>query len=406
MMFRKIAAAAAAALAIALAAASTQAAAVQPAPLTLLISIDGFRPDYLSRGLTPTLSALAAGGAFGEMRPSFPSKTFPNHYTLVTGRRPDENGIVSNNMRDEAHPGVIFGMANRAAVTDGTWWDEAQPIWVTAEHAGIVTAPILWPGSEADYHGEHPHYFLPFDAKANSDARVDTDLALLDKPTAERPRFMTLYLDAVDTAGHHFGPDSPELNAAATEVDTAIGKLLAGLKARGIAANVVVVSDHGMAAISPDRRVFLDDIVPDGTYTTTDLGSIGGIYPAAGHEAEVEKAVLAPHDHMQCWRKAEIPARFHYGHNPRVAPLFCLPDVGWSLTTHKPRPMEKGEHGYDNFAPEMRATFIASGPAIRHGVMLKTFDNVDVYPLLAKLLGVKPQPNDGNLADLAPALNP
>jgi predicted AlkP superfamily pyrophosphatase or phosphodiesterase len=404
MILQKLAAAAA--MTLALAASPALAATAKPAPLTLLISIDAFRPDYLSRGVTPNLSALAAGGAFGEMRPSFPSKTFPNHYTLVTGRRPDENGIVSNNMRDEAHPGVTFSMGNRAAVTDGTWWDEAQPIWVTAEQVGMVTAPLNWPGSEADYHGQHPHYSVPFDAKSTSIMRVDADLALLDKPTAERPRFMTLYLDAVDTAGHHFGPDSPELNAAATEVDAAIGKLLDGLKTRGITANIVVVSDHGMAAISPDRRVFLDDILADGTYTTTDLGSIGGIYPAAGHEAEVEKAMLAPHDHMQCWRKADIPARFHYGHNPRVAPLFCLPDVGWSLTTHKPRPMEKGEHGYDNFAPEMRATFIASGPAFRRAVKLKAFDNVDVYPLLARLVGVKPQPNDGSLSDLASALQP
>jgi predicted AlkP superfamily pyrophosphatase or phosphodiesterase len=404
MILQKLAAAAA--MTLALAASPALAATAKPAPLTLLISIDAFRPDYLSRGVTPNLSALAAGGAFAEMRPSFPSKTFPNHYTLVTGRRPDENGIVSNNMRDEAHPGVTFSMGNRAAVTDGTWWDEAQPIWVTAEQAGMVTAPLNWPGSEADYHGQHPHYSVPFDAKSTSIMRVDADLALLDKPTAERPRFMTLYLDAVDTAGHHFGPDSPELNAAATEVDAAIGKLLDGLKTRGITANIVVVSDHGMAAISPDRRVFLDDILADGTYTTTDLGSIGGIYPAAGHEAEVEKAMLAPHDHMQCWRKADIPARFHYGHNPRVAPLFCLPDVGWSLTTHKPRPMEKGEHGYDNFAPEMRATFIASGPAFRRAVKLKAFDNVDVYPLLARLVGVKPQPNDGSLSDLASALQP
>jgi predicted AlkP superfamily pyrophosphatase or phosphodiesterase len=403
MTLRTIAAAAALTLTLA---APPSLAAPKPAPLTLLISIDAFRPDYLTRGVTPNLSALAAGGAHAEMRPSFPSKTFPNHYTLVTGRRPDENGIVANNMRDDAHPGMTFSMSNRQAVQDGTWWDEAQPIWTTAEAAGIVTAPIFWPGSEADYHGQRPHYALPFDAKSGSQARVDQDLALLDKPPAERPRFMTLYFDAVDTAGHHSGPESPELNAAATEVDTAIGKLLDGLKARGIIANIVVVSDHGMAPLSPDRRLFIDDMLAAGTYTTLDLGPIGTIYPAAGHEAEVEKALTAPHDHLQCWRKADIPARFHYGHNPRVAPLFCLPETGWVLTTHKARPPEKGDHGYDNFAPEMRATFIANGPAFRHGVTLKAFDNVDIYPLLARLLGVKPQPNDGHLADLAPALQP
>jgi predicted AlkP superfamily pyrophosphatase or phosphodiesterase len=396
----------AAALTLALAAPPALAQSAKSAPLTLLISIDAFRPDYLSRGVTPNLSALAAGGAFGEMRPSFPSKTFPNHYALVTGRRPDENGIVANNMLDAGHPGVKFSMANRATSQDGTWWDEAKPIWTSAEQAGMITAPIFWPGSEADYHGLRPRYFAAFDMKLSSDARVDQDLALLDKPTAERPAFMTLYFDAVDTAGHHFGPDSKEVNAAAAEVDEAMGRLLAGLKARDISTNIVIVSDHGMAGLSKDRRLFIDDIVAKGSYTTLDLGPIGTIYPVTGHEAEVEKALLARRAHMQCWKRQDIPARFHYGHNPRVAPLFCLPDPGWEVTTHdfQPKTPNLGDHGYDNFAPEMRATFIASGPAFRHGVKLKTFDNVDVYPLLARLLSVKPEANDGDLADLAPAL--
>lgn len=397
---------AAAALAFCVVVSPALAAAAQPTPLTLLISIDAFRPDYLSRGVTPNLSALAAGGAFGEMRPSFPSKTFPNHYTLVTGRRPDENGIVANNMLDAAHPGVKFSMGNRVAVQDGTWWDEAEPIWASAEQAGKITAPIFWPGSEADYHGRRAHYFMAFAPNSTSEQRVDQDLALLDKPPAERPVFMTLYFDAVDTAGHYYGPDSKEVSAAAAAVDAAIGRLEAGLKARGVTANIVVVSDHGMAAISEDRRVYIDDILAKDSYTSLDLGPIGTIYPVAGHEAEVEKALLAPRPHIQCWKKQDIPARFHYGHNPRVAPVFCLPQTGWVVTTHdhKSKNPEAGEHGYDNFSPEMRATFIASGPAFRHGVKLKTFDNVDVYPLLAKLVGVSPQPNDGDLADLAPAL--
>jgi predicted AlkP superfamily pyrophosphatase or phosphodiesterase len=403
-LIRKFATAAAVALALAVPPALAQPAT--PAPLTLLISIDAFRPDYLGRGVTPNLRALAAGGVFAEMRPSFPSKTFPNHYTLVTGRRPDETGIVANNMIDPGHPGTKFTMANRAASQDGTWWDEAKPIWTSAEEAGKITAPIFWPGSEADYHGLRPRYFAAFDGKSTSDERVNQDLALLDKPPAERPAFMTLYFDAVDTAGHHFGPDSKEVNAAAAEVDAAIGKLAAGLKARGVIANIVIVSDHGMAALSPDRQVYIDDILPKDSYTTLDLGPIGTIYPVAGHEADVEKALVAPRPHMQCWKKQDIPARFHYGHNPRVAPLFCLPDPGWVVTTHDHRSKspEMGDHGYDNLAPEMRATFIASGPEFRHGVKLKTFDNVDVYPLLARLLGVTPQPNDGTLADLAPAL--
>jgi len=375
-------------------------------PVTILISIDAFRPDYLDRGVTPNLSALAATGVRAAMRPSFPSKTFPNHYALVTGLRPDRNGIVANNMVDDAIPGVRFAMSNATAVADRRWWDEAEPIWVTAERAGIVTGEMFWPGSEAPIHGVRGHYAPHFDISVPSDQRVDTLLSWFDKPLAERPRFATLYFDVVDTAGHHFGPDSPEVNAAAAAVDAQIGRLEAGLKARGVAANLVIVADHGMAATSQDRQVFLDDLVAKDAYHTLDMGPIGTIYPNPGHEAEVDKALVGSHPHLDCWRKADIPPRLHYGHNPRVAPIFCLPQTGWLLTTHDYHPKEPnlGEHGYDNASPEMAAVFVAHGPAFRHGVKLKTFDNVDVYPLLARLIGVKPRPNDGRLTDLRPAL--
>jgi predicted AlkP superfamily pyrophosphatase or phosphodiesterase len=379
-----------------------------PSPVTILISIDGFRPDYLDRGVTPNLSALAKAGAFAAMRPSFPSKTFPNHFTLVTGLRPDEHGIVANNMVDAAIPDVRFSMGNTAAVLDPRWWAEAEPIWTTAERAKIPTGTLFWPGSEMPYHGIWPHHWAHYDQSFSSDLRVAMLLSWLDAPAADRLRFATLYFDVVDSAGHHFGPDSKEVNQASATVDAAIGRLRAGLKARNIVANLVIVSDHGMVALSDDRRVFIDDMLPKDAYRSLELGPIGSIYPNPGHEAEVEMALLGPHPHLQCWRKADIPARFHYGHNPRVAPVFCLSQTGWSLTTHDYHPKESvvADHGYDNESPEMAATFIANGPAFRRGVRLPTFDNVDVYPLLAALVGVAPQPNDGRLADLAPALAP
>jgi len=374
-------------------------------PLTVLVSIDGFRPDYLDRGVTPALSALAAGGARGDMRPSFPSKTFPNHYALVTGLRPDRNGIVDNNMYDPAIGPQKFTMS-AATAADPRWWNEAEPIWVTAEKAGERTATMFWPGSEVAIRGVRPSHWLKFDMATPAAARVDQALAWLDGPAAERPRLLTLYFDDVDTAGHHQGPDSPGLNEAAAKVDAAVARLEAGLKARNITANLIVVSDHGMAPIAPERRIFADDFLDLKTVTTPTMGAFMSVIPRPGHEAEVEKILLAPRAHMQCWRKADIPARYHYGKNPRVAPLFCLPQTGWEITTHSYKPLQpdRGDHGFDPYSPEMRAVFIANGPAFRHGVRLATFDNVDVYPLLAKLLDVRPQPNDGKLADLAPAL--
>ena len=377
-------------------------------PLTVLISIDGFRADYLGRGVTPTMSAMAADGASAAMRPSFPSKTFPNHYALITGLRPDRNGIVENNMEDPSIPGVFFKMSNHDAVIDRRWWDEGEPLWVTAEKAGIRSATMYWPGSEAPVHGVRPSLWLPFDQSRSAEARVDQVLAWTDLPQDQRPQFITLYFDDVDTMGHTYGPDSKEVNAAATRVDNAIGRLEAGLKSRGIDANVVVVADHGMAAISEARQIFIEDLVPAGTFRTLGTGAFMTLAPLPGQEAAVDTALVGRHDHLTCWRRGQFPARFHYGHNPRVAPIFCLPETGWTVYSRarKPNNSEKGTHGFDPAAPEMAAVFVASGPAFRSGVRLRTFDNVDVYPLVARLAGIVAQPGDGSLAPLRPALKP
>jgi len=391
-----------------LAACATAAPTRLERPLTVLVSIDGFRPDYLDRGVTPVLSGLAAGGARAAMRPSFPSKTFPNHYTLVTGLRPDRNGVVDNIMEDPEISGVTFTMANREAVADRRWFDQGEPIWVTAERAGILTAPVFWPGSEASIRGVRPTYFLPFEKASSSEARVDKALSWLDLPPGRRPRFLTVYIEIVDTAGHEFGPDAPETTEAVAKADAAIGRLVAGLKARGLAANLVVVADHGMAPLAPERQVFMDDVLPKTAYRSLTGGAFMTIYPAQGHEPVVERALLARHAHFECWKKADIPARFHYGKNARVAPYLCLPETGWRLTTrdYKPSKPELGAHGFDPYSPEMAAVFVANGPAFRRGVVLPAFDNVSVYPLLARLVGVKPAPNDGKIRDVEAALAP
>jgi predicted AlkP superfamily pyrophosphatase or phosphodiesterase len=378
----------------------------KPAPLTILISIDGFRADYLQRGKTPALSAMAADGASAAMRPSFPSITFPNHYTLVTGLRPDEHGIVDNNMEDAARPGVVFQLSKPDIVHDPIWWDQAEPLWVTAERQGVRTATMFWPGSDAPIHGVQPHDWKLFNKSLPAGDRVDQVLTWLDRPPAERPRFVTLYFDAVDTAGHFAGPDSDRVNEALAETDGAVAMLLKGLSKRGLLddTDLVIVADHGMAATSRERTLYLSDLMPSGAFHAVSQGAESGIRPLPGHEEEVAKALLAPHDHMTCWRKADIPARLHFGKNPRVPPFYCSAEVGWMVEAERSaRPGPKGEHGYDPAAPEMAALFIAHGPSFRHGVTLPSFDNVDVYPLLAAVTGVKPLKNDGHLADLAPA---
>jgi len=167
------------------------------------------------------------------------------------------------------------------------------------------------------------------------------------------------------------------------------------------------VSDHGMATISPTSIIYLDDLIDLKSVVVTTYGAEGGVNPLPGHEAEIEKVLLAPRPHMQCWLRRDIPARLHYGRNPRVPAIFCLADVGWTVITRQAAsyyPLLHGNHGYDPAEPTMAAFFLAHGPAFKAGVVLPTFDNVDVYPLLARLVGVKPEPNDGRLSDVAPGL--
>lgn len=396
----------AAAFAFAAVAAPALAQTPKPAPLTILISIDGFRADYLQRGKTPVLSAMAKDGVAAAMRPSFPSITFPNHYTLVTGLRPDEHGIVDNTMEDAARPGVTFQLSKPDIVHDPIWWDQAEPLWVTAEKQGIRTATMFWPGSDGPIHGVQPRDWRLFDKTVPSPARSEQVLAWLDRPPAERPRFVTLYFNAVDSAGHQFGPDSEELNQALVETDASVGLLLKGLAARGLldTTDIVVVADHGMAATSHERVTYLADLMPAAAFHAVSQGAEAGVRAMPGHEEEVAKTLLVHHDHMTCWRKGEIPERLHFGKNPRVPPFYCLADVGWIVEAgHSAYPTPKGEHGYDPADPQMAALFIAHGPSFSHGVTLAGFDNVDVYPLLAAVSGVKPRPNDGNLADLKAA---
>jgi predicted AlkP superfamily pyrophosphatase or phosphodiesterase len=372
-------------------------------PITILVSIDGFRPDYLDRGITPHLSALATRGVRAAMRPSFPTKTFLNHYTLVTGLRPDRHGIVDNIMEDPRRPGVTFSMGSAQAL-DSFWWEQAEPIWVTAERAGIRTATMFWPGSEVAISGIRPSTWQRFDENITGVQRVETMMDWVRRPAAIRPRFATLYFDTVDTAGHEHGPDAPETNAAIAEVDARIGDLVAGLAALGQPANIVITADHGMTAISPDRAIPIAQLIDPARVRILSDGSHAGLQPLDGQEDAVAAALLRPRDHVQCWRPGEIPARFHYGANPRVPAFFCLAEPGWVLTRPNREPKSGGAHGYDNQAEEMLALFVAAGPAFRAGTRLPVFDNVHVYPLLARLIDIEARPSAGEAAVTAAAM--
>ena len=242
----------------------------------------------------------------------------------------------------------------------------------------------------------------------SGEQRVNAVLDWMRRPAAIRPRFVTLYFDTVDTAGHEFGPDDKRTTAAVAEIDKAIGQLVEGLKEIGQPANMVIVADHGMAANSNERTIALDRIANPADYRVIESGPFATLAAVPGHEHALEKALLAPHDHLSCWRKADIPARFHYGSNSRVPPYFCLAETGWLAVKSAPtKPVGGGNHGYDNASPEMAALFIATGPAIRAGGALPAFDNVDIAPLLRDLIGLPPGTGlDGDDAPFRAVLDP
>jgi predicted AlkP superfamily pyrophosphatase or phosphodiesterase len=378
----------------------------------ILVSLDGYRADYLERGLSPQLAALAADGVRAQaLKPAFPTLTFPNHFTIVTGLYPDHHGIVNNRMVDPVS-GKHFVHSDAQLASDPLWWS-GEPLWVGVERQGKHAATMYWPGSDVQIGGVRPEHWAPFDASVSPNARVDQVLHWLDLPAQERPDFVTLYLEQVDHAGHDHGPDSTEVDAALRDVDAALGRLLEGLKQRGIdgSTSIVVVSDHGMTASGADKTIALDDLIDVSDVDLINAGVLTGLAPKPGHASAVEHALLTPHAHMTCRRKADMPAHLHYGSNARIPPLLCLADDGWTISTREylDRPgheVQKGEHGYDNDDPRMRALFVAHGPAFRHGIVVPEFDNVDIYPLLTKILGIRPAPNDGDFSVVAPMLTP
>jgi predicted AlkP superfamily pyrophosphatase or phosphodiesterase len=324
----------------------------------------------------------------------------------VTGLRPDHHGIVDNVMDDP-----VLGHFTMQHSDDPRWWSEGQPLWVTADEQGLKTASMYWVGSDREILGHRPDYWKPYDQSIPGDARVEQVLKWLDLPADQRPSLVTLYFDIVDTEGHRHGPNSKELDAALTSTDASLGRLVDGLKTRGLwdRTNLIVVADHGMADTSKDRLVYIDDIAGGADrIRVVSLGANAGLSIAPGAPKETRAQLLAPHDHSQCWAKADTPEALHYGHNPRVPPIVCAAEVGWYITTHarmgQVKDINLGSHGYDPASPSMAALFVAEGPAFRKGVALAPFDNVDVEPLLAKLLRLNAPRSDGSAKVFDPAL--
>ena len=369
----------------------------------VLLSFDGLPADTIGDGSMPTLDALARDGVRAQwLTPSFPTLTFPNHYTLATGLRPDHHGIVGNYLRD----GEFGDYHSKRNGTEGRWYG-GEPIWATLQRQGGRGAALAWVGGQDPADPRAPTLMRPFDNDRGIEQHVDQVLAWLDLPPGERPQLVMDYFQYYDVAAHAHGPASPEATRAKADLDAGLARLLDGLRTRGLREQVdlIVVSDHGMDEVPPSNVDWLDPRVPQDAYDVIGTTVIG-VAPKPGREVEVA-ALVGRHAHHACYARGAMPAHWQFGRHPRVPAIVCLPDPGWYLFPREPsrRPSQmRGEHGFDNADPAMRAVFVAQGPSFRAGVVLPAFDNVDVYPLLARLLGIVPAPNDGRVEPVLPAL--
>jgi alkaline phosphatase D len=384
-------------------------AAAQASHYVLLVSLDGFRWDYARKYGAPHLLAIAARGAVAAqgMLPSYPSLTFPNHYTLVTGLYPEHHGLVANSFFDPAR-NAGYKYTDPRTNSDGTWYG-GTPLWVLAGQQGMRSACLFWPGSEAEIDGARPTYSVHYDGDVPDVARVDQVIAWLKLPPEQRPHFITLYISEPDHTGHNSGPESPEVAAKVHEVDDVIGDLDAKLAALKLPVDLVVVSDHGMIALH-NAWVNLDAYADLSHFRTT--GSL--LY--ADSEADAAKAfeqlkkaeTTGAETSFKVYRRADVPAELHYDSNARIGDPVVVATGPYEIrgkAIADSKPPQVGGHGFDpRKMPEMKASFYAAGPDIAAGVQLPVFENVDVYPLIAKILGLKPPVMDGSLAPVSGAL--
>ena len=368
---------------------------------TVIVSLDGLRWDYLDTYDVPFMQQLAREGVKAVMQPSFPSKTFPNHYTLATGLVPDHHGIITNTFWDR-EKGVEFSLGNKVTRADGRYYG-GDPVWLTAKHQGVKTATVFWVGSDVTINGEHPTYWRDYQTEQlDFEGRVDEVLRLLKLPEQDRPHLVMAYFEEPDRSGHNYGPMHRLTRRAMEDLDLLLSKMWARIQLLPIASqvNLIITGDHGMASVDPKRFVDIDDLLPKRWYERfcNDYPTL--IYASAPQYVDSIYNALQGVDHIRAWKRGELPAYLNYGTNPNMGDVVVLPDVGW-LFADKPSKKQRGSHGFDHTAADMQVGFRAIGPDFKVGYEKPDrFRNVCVYPLLCYLLGVTPSPNDGSLDEV------
>ncbi len=368
----------------------------------VMVSMDAFRWDYPGIYNTPNLNKLAAEGVKADrLIPSFPTVTFPNHYTIATGLYPDHHGLVNNNF-PAPDLGLYYRMGDRTAVENPAFYG-GEPIWITAENQGILSASFFWVGSEAPVKGKHPTYWKIYNESCSYEERIDTVIKWLSYPPEKRPGFVTLYFDEPDAVSHFYGPVSSETGKVVERLDSLIGVLRLKLSALPYSnrINLIVLSDHGMGAISPDRYVNLKSLIPERMIASIFGGNPVYTINAAEGKKDSVLYLLNRDKGLKAYNKSEVPARLHYGTNQRVQEIVVIADSSWSIGTRPDGSSYRGgAHGYDNANSDMHAIFYAAGPAFKKGYSFSQLNNTDIYDLICRILKITPAKNDGDPAHI------
>lgn len=380
-------------------------------PIVIMIGIDGLRWDAIDRFPAPTLHALSNEGVRAEsMTPVMPSLTFVNFYALATGLHADGTGITGNMPYSQEHDAVM----GRGMHSEARWWG-GEPIWVTAEKQNVRTAAMFWLGSEAEIKGKRPTHWSPYEHNKPHKERVDQLLTWLAMPEAERPRLLTLYFSDVDSALHRYGPESQEEGNSILKVDSSIADLRAGIEELGLTdrVNLVVVSDHGMTKIDPEFMVYLDDYIDLDKVFVPVFNSQDGpranpfthlfVKDSKDIDALYNK-LKGAHSGIKVYKRADIPEKWHLNNSDRTGDIFVVIDEGGMIFARALTSVYKypptGMHGYDRFAQDMQATFIAAGPNFKKGIKAGVIENVEVYGIVARALGIKPAKTDGDIKNV------
>ncbi len=373
----------------------------QEKPYVVVISLDGFRWDYVDKYDAKNLRKFAGNGVHAKaLIPSFPSLTFPNHFSLATGLYPDHHGIVNNSFYD---PDLkrSYRIGDRKAVEDNIFYG-GEPIWVTAENQGIKSASFFWVGSETDVKGGRPTYWKRYEHEFPFSQRIDTLIAWLSKPEELRPHLVMGYFHDPDETSHAYGPNSEETGRCVRYLDSLMGVLIFKISQLPIAnqINLIILSDHGMTDVSPEKEIYVLNYLKK--EWISQYGGYGAISNLFVQPEYIDSVLLALKDvpHLTVWKNKDIPARYHYGTNRRCGDLTLLARDGWSLNFKSSKLKYIGAHGYDNQDPDMHAIFYASGPAFAKNKQVPAFENVEVYGILCKILGLKPAPYDGKAENL------